>query len=156
VGAWGAFRAAFAAAFQRLFHARDPGAAHLRLGALGECAAAKHLQSLGYRVLARNLKTARGEADIVCEAPGGDGFVLVEVKSRTVEPGGTGHAPPAEAAVDSAKRARLGGIARHLARANKWPPGNPRIDVVAVDFVGGQVAALRHHQDVVRAGFDGR
>ena len=50
------------------------------LGRHGEDAAAAHLTRLGYRVLARNLRTRHGEIDLI--ALGGDTIVFVEVKTR--------------------------------------------------------------------------
>ena len=72
----------------------------MSLGSEGEEAAARHLASLGYTVLARRFRTRRGEIDLV--AQDGDTLVFVEVKSRSA----AGFGRPAEA-VDARKRSRL-------------------------------------------------
>ena len=55
---------------------------NVRIGALGEAAAAEYLVSLGYTVKERNFCTPTGEIDII--ALDGDRTVFVEVKARTV------------------------------------------------------------------------
>lgn len=55
-----------------------------RLGRIGEDLAVRHLEALGYRILARNWRAAaadiRGEVDVV--AADGSTLVFCEVKSR--------------------------------------------------------------------------
>lgn len=51
-----------------------------RLGQWGESVAATHLESLGYRIVARNWRCSLGEIDIV--AHDGDVLVFAEVKTR--------------------------------------------------------------------------
>jgi putative endonuclease len=70
------------------------------LGARGEEAAARHLESLGFRILERRFRTRAGEIDLVAEEQGT--LVFVEVKSRSA----LGFGRPAEA-VDARKRGRL-------------------------------------------------
>lgn len=50
------------------------------LGRLGEDHAARHLQRLGFRVLARNVRTRAGEIDLIVF--GGGVLLFVEVKTR--------------------------------------------------------------------------
>ncbi|MFM8784427.1 MAG: YraN family protein [Phycisphaerales bacterium] len=76
-----------------------PARGHLDAGSAGEQAAAAHLESAGYRILARNVRAGGVEADLVAEAPGG-AIAVVEVKARR----GPFHA---EERVGVAKRARL-------------------------------------------------
>jgi putative endonuclease len=52
------------------------------LGRLGEELAATHLVELGYAVLARNIRTRRGEIDLIVFD--GSTLVFVEVKTRRV------------------------------------------------------------------------
>ena len=122
-----------------------------KLGPRGERAAGRHLRRRGYRVLGRNLETRFGEADLLCEAPGGC-IVVVEVKARRYRVG----VPPPEASVTLAKRQRLARILEHLVRANGWEDRPRRIDVVAVEFHPrrwlGPRAAIRHIEDAVRRG----
>ncbi len=49
-------------------------------GAWGEDAACRYLESLGYRIIARNFRTRFGEIDIIAEQ--GAYIVFAEVKSR--------------------------------------------------------------------------
>ena len=55
------------------------------IGKAGEELAARHLQRLGYEVLARNHRTRFGELDIV--ATDGGSIVFVEVKTRSAGSG---------------------------------------------------------------------
>ena len=61
------------------------GSGELRLpagtGKNAEDAAVRHLQSVGYQIVARNLKTAQGEVDIIARHEGS--LVFIEVKART-------------------------------------------------------------------------
>jgi len=58
-------------------------AQHNDLGKLGEDLAAKHMLSLGYKILDRNWIYQKKELDIV--ATDGDYLVIVEVKSRSTD-----------------------------------------------------------------------
>jgi putative endonuclease len=81
----------------------DPGGTYGSGGALGERgeeAAARHLESLGFRILDRRFRTRGGEIDLVAEDAGT--LVFVEVKTRSSDRFGS----PAEA-VDARKRSRL-------------------------------------------------
>lgn len=126
---------------------RDP------LGPAGERAAARYLRRRGYRVLARNLHTVAGEADLVCEAPDHHTIVLVEVKARrriAGQPQQSAEMAP-EASVTAAKRRKLVAIARTLARLNKWEDRPMRIDVVAVERRDTRPRwSVRHLEDAVR------
>jgi putative endonuclease len=53
-------------------------------GALGEALAASFLESRGYRILRRNLRTSRQELDLLVRR--GDTLVAVEVKWRRANP----------------------------------------------------------------------
>ncbi len=119
---------------------RDP------LGPAGERAAAKHLRTLGYRVLGCNLRVPMGEADVLALAPDGDTIVLVEVKARRVGAEGAFAAP--EASITAHKRRKLAAILDHLARANGWTKRPLRIDAVAVEFPGTGKPLVRHHVGV--------
>ncbi len=98
---------------------RDP---RHRFGAFGEERAAEYLRRRGFKILARNVRTAFGEMDIV--AMDGATVVFVEVKSRRSRGG--------LEAVDARKRKRLSRLAlAFLARAG-WLDRAARFDVVAV------------------------
>ena len=100
------------------------------VGRAGEDRAAQHLEDLGYRVLARNVRAGGVEIDLVVSR--GGVVVFVEVKARR----GRRHGA-AEEAVDGRKRARL------VRGAAAWLAGQPRryrrarFDVVACELEGG-------------------
>lgn len=113
-----------------------PRAPHLVTGQRGEEAAERHLQGLGYRVLARNLRTTHGELDLVCRQ--GDTLVFVEVKTRKA---GSRAAP--HEALTLAKRGRLvRAAAEYLSGQDLW--GSPcRFDLVEVVAPGTPGQAVR-------------
>ncbi len=118
------------------------------LGARGEDAAAAYLKGKGYALLDRNVRVPMGEADII--ARDGQVIVLVEVKSRIVDPDRP--RPKAEAQVGAFKRRKLLGIMDHLSRANGWQRVKKRIDVVAVEYDSADSAAqptVRHFVNAV-------
>jgi putative endonuclease len=108
--------------------ARNELPVHQQTGRRGEEDAYFYLRRLGYVMVARGYRSPRrrGEVDLI----GWDGEVLcfVEVKTRT-----SCDVKPAEAAVDSAKRRELAGMAReylrHLPVPVRW-----RFDVVSVYY----------------------
>ena len=97
------------------------------LAAVGEQRAAEHLERLGYALLSRNHRTARGELDIV--ATDGRALVFVEVKTRR------GRGSPWDALHD-AKRAQV----RRMARAYLTEvPDRPRAAGLRFDAIGIQI-----------------
>lgn len=113
------------------------------LGRLGEKAAARLLRRARYRILARNVRTRAGEADIVALTPDRGTVVIVEVKTRIL----SGDHPPPESSVDAHKRLKLRQVKRSLIRANHWQGKEVRIDIVAVDWPDRPRARpeLRHY-----------
>jgi putative endonuclease len=117
-----------------------------RLGRIGEELAAAHFERLGFRVLARNVRTRAGEIDlIVCDH---DTLVFVEVKTaRAAAAGRRQEAVPLEW-LRPLQRARV----RRLARAWLADPGRdrPRVAQLRFDAVGvvidarGRLVALEH------------
>ena len=80
-------------------------------GPIGETVAAVYLRRRGYRVLDRNVRTRRGEIDLVARR--GDELVFVEVKSwRRLPVEGLEHA------VDRRKQQRIISVARVYAARN--------------------------------------
>jgi len=93
-------------------------------GREGECAAAAHLESLGYRILKRNLRGPGGEIDLVARE--GDTLVFVEVKLRDAARFGSGIG-----AVNARKRARIRALAEDFLQF--LPPApKVRFDVVTL------------------------
>lgn len=107
---------------------RPPDPRHA-FGRRGEDAAAEFLRRRGLEVLARNVRTAFGEIDLI--ATDGEVVVFVEVKARR-----RAGAHEALAAVDARKQKRLSRLALvFLARAG-WLDRAARFDVVAVGADG--------------------
>ncbi|PPK64407.1 YraN family protein [Actinokineospora auranticolor] len=117
-------------------------AKHLRLGALGEDIAARHLESTGHVILARNWRCELGELDIICDHHGE--LVVCEVKTRS----GTQLGPPA-AAVTDAKANRIRALATRWRQDNGIAPCRTRFDIIAVLVPRAAPATLRHHRGVL-------
>lgn len=97
------------------------------LGRLGESIAAEHLTELGYEVIARNWRTARGEIDLIARA--GDVLVFVEVKARR----GRGAGLPEEGLTPHKAR-RLFMLAQSYLYEAGIDDVEWRVDLVAVEF----------------------
>src|SRR5664279_2083644 len=118
--------ARFLGAASEHFHGTSPE--HLHTARCGEMEAYFYLRSLGYRIVAKNYRSARdhGEIDII----GWDEGVLcfVEVKTHSK----LGMVPP-EIAVDAAKKSHIRSVARRYVRqlrVDRTP--TCRFDVVSV------------------------
>ena len=110
------------------------------LAKLGEEHAAKHVASLGYRIVKRNFRYGRvGEIDIV--AYDEECLVFIEVKARQDHSHGT-----PEAAIDHRKQAQLKRVARMYYYVNAITEAVCRFDVIAVDIFGNKVD-IRHHKN---------
>ena len=98
-----------------------------RRGPLGEAVAADYLRDLGYDIVERNVRTRRGEIDlIVCR---GDTLVFVEVKSwRSLPVAGLEHS------ITRRKQLRIAGVARAYVARNQVRCGalHQRFDIVLV------------------------
>jgi putative endonuclease len=122
-----------------------------RRGERGEMLAAEHLASIGWRVLARRVRSGRNELDIIAVDPGPPAvLVAVEVRLRSSSLFGT-----PEESVDRRKIARLYRAMSTLVTAGALPDGAAlprlrwRVDLIAIDDapliahgVGGP--AIRH------------
>lgn len=111
----------------------------------GETLAATHLEGLGYLLLARNLRVAHDEADLVMLSPCRSTVVIVEVKARS-EPG----ARPEER-IDYGKRASLTRLARVLGEQPALRTHRIRFDVIAVVLPPGAPPELVHFIDAWEA-----
>jgi putative endonuclease len=100
-------------------------ARHLKRGARGEDAAAKHLAGKGYAVMARNWRHAQLELDIVCEDRGT--LVFVEVKTRDA----AGIAAPADGLTPAKQERLCRAAAAYLSEYGLWEMPC-RFDLVAV------------------------
>lgn len=110
-----------------------------RLGIQGERLAEAHLRRLGYRTLARRVRAARGELDLVMRD--GETVVFVEVKLRS--------SPAAEPqfAVNAEKRRRLASAARAFLGARGWVHAACRFDIVAIAPGAAGRPELSHFRD---------
>jgi putative endonuclease len=106
------------------------------VGAEGERVAERFLRRLGYRILARNFRSAAGEIDLI--AMDGQEVVFVEVKTRQA----TNHTQP-EDAVGPGKQRRITQIARHWLARHDVGERTCRFDVVAIEL-GGDEPQVRH------------
>ena len=100
-------------------------ARHLVTGTDGEDAAARHLNSRGYRILHRNWRHGRLELDIICRK--GATTVFVEVKTRS-----RGALQSPAEALTRAKRSTLVRAAQHFLSASGLWNSPSRFDLVAV------------------------
>lgn len=110
---------------------------HLRLGRRGELVARKHLKKCGFKFLAANYRSPRGEIDMIFRD--GDCLVFVEVKTRSSED----WARPADA-VDEEKRRRLSMAALDYLRCIGNPQIRVRFDIVEVIFENDREPTIRH------------
>ena len=120
----------------------------MSLGLRGEEIAARHLESRGFRILARRYRTRLGEIDLVARSR--DLLVFVEVKTRR----GAGFGPPQES-VNLLKQARLCRVASlYLAEHPALVRAEIacRFDVVAIVWEEGRVPRLSHFVDAFRPG----
>lgn len=105
------------------------------LGRCGEDVAAAHLEGLGYKIVARNVRYKVGEIDIV--ASRGRELHFIEVKARERDSA----VPPLEAITASKMRRTRRAAEAYLSDwrifriADEPPPCH--FDVVAVEYVGG-------------------
>lgn len=104
-------------------------------GNIGEEKAAEYLVEKGYKILERNLRLYLGEIDILAQ----DGKTLVIVEVKTVRGGGFGLA---QDLVRFKKQAKLRNLA--LALSQEYPDRSIRVDVIGVDFSGGEDPTIEH------------
>lgn len=111
------------------------------LGDFGERVAAHRLESLGFRIVARNVRVGRIEVDLIAED--GDDLVFVEVRTRR------GEAGLAAESLSPAKLQRMWRCAIGYCDEHGIPPERVRIDVVAVDLDGrGLARAVEHFRGI--------
>ena len=102
---------------------RAPSSIRAELGRSSEEAAWKHLESLGWQLLARNYRWRGGEIDII--ARDGKVLVFVEVRARSHERCGR-----AEESVSALKQSRLRRTALHFLAQHPFS-GELRFDVLS-------------------------
>jgi putative endonuclease len=114
------------------------------LGAHGEAVAAIWLESLGFRLLARNHRCRWGEVDIVAEDGGCISFVEVRTRRGSF-------VAPAET-VDSKKQQRVVAAAQHFLLHDEVAQRPVRFDVVEVLVDRYDNLSLTLHRDAFVAG----
>lgn len=118
------------------------------LGERGERAAAEYLESLGYRIVARQFRCRYGELDLV--AVEGERIVFVEVKAREEAVRGR----PIEA-VDDRKRERTSKAAVYFLKRKRLLGRPTRFDVVGVLWPAGvAVPTIEHVRDAFESEYD--
>jgi putative endonuclease len=105
----------------------EPGMSRAALGAAGEARAARHLQTHGYRIVARNVRAGGVEMDLVARR--GGLIVFAEVKTRRSRTFGL-----PESAVDARKRARLIRGAAAWLQENGRTTRRVRFDVIVCEL----------------------
>jgi len=110
----------------------------LKLGQFGERVAVAHLESKGYRILARNFRCREGEIDIIAQSDGC--LVFVEVRTRRGDAMGS-----AADSLTPLKGARISAVADAYCDGSPDSPEERRIDVIAVDLTPqGRLLRLEH------------
>ena len=119
---------------------------HSRLGPAGERAAARFLQRLGYRIVARSHRQRLGEIDLI--AIDGDCLVFVEVKTWASDVDGD----PSQA-VDRRKQEKLSRAALVYLKAHGLLEHRARFDVVAIVWPEAENArpTIRHFKSAFEA-----
>lgn len=115
------------------------------LGAWGETVAARFLESQGFVILERNVRTQYGELDIIARDDSVLVFIEVRTKSRTV------HGHPFET-IDHRKQKKLIGMARWYLQARKLGENvDCRFDAVAVVGTETTGHTIEHLKNVILA-----
>jgi putative endonuclease len=129
----------------KIDRARAGRAASGFLGANGEQLAARYLQKLGYRILARGHRQKLGEVDLIAI----DGSMLVFVEVKTWRRGEAGD--PSEA-VDARKQERLTRAALVYMKQRKVLEHPARFDVISIVWPGGDAQPeIRHFVNAFEA-----
>jgi putative endonuclease len=106
------------------------------LGKLAEDFAAGFLQSKGYKIIDRNFRSRFGEIDIIAEDK--ETLVFVEVKARWSLKYGS-----PEEAVTPQKLYKIKKTGEYYSLLHPSLPEKLRIDVVALEIVGGKVTSSK-------------
>lgn len=115
------------------------------LGIRGEELAARYLQKLGYKILARNHRLGHREIDLIVSR--GDLVAFVEVKARA----GPGYGHPLEA-ITALKRREIERVARHWKEHRGRPGLIYRFDAVGVVVRRGEKPVIEHIPNAWRVG----
>ncbi|NDJ84419.1 MAG: YraN family protein [Chloroflexi bacterium] len=123
---------------------RDNAGKRRALGVLGEDAATRYLEALGWSIWARNWRCPYGEIDIVAQDE--SVVVFVEVRARR---DGNGGPDLALASIGPRKQEQLLRLAEYYA-SSELSPGVPvRLDVVGVAVAPDGRVRIEHVRDAV-------
>ncbi|MDQ6710569.1 MAG: YraN family protein [Candidatus Dormibacteraeota bacterium] len=111
------------------------------LGLSGEALAEDHLRSLGYEIVARDVRTPIGQLDLI--ARDAKTLVFVEVKTRA----GAGYGLPQEA-VDAKKIRKLRHLALYYLKQAPYR-GPVRFDVVGLIVRNGKLLRVDHIKNAI-------
>lgn len=111
------------------------------LGRSGEDFAARFLEGKGWRIIDRNVRTRRGEIDLI--ADDGGTIVFVEVKARSSDAAGL----PLEA-ISLEKARRLRRLAQECyAKHPEWAGREYRVDCIGI--LTGEKIEVEHVEDAL-------
>ena len=114
----------------------------MSLGRWGEDRAAEYLQGLGYSILARNVRTAHGEIDLVAAREGL--LLFVEVKTRR------SHAfSYPEDSVTFRKQTFLLSAAQEYLEKHPDSPESWQFDVIAIEGMPNGPIHIEHFENVI-------
>ncbi len=115
-----------------------------RLGKQGESLAARHLQSKGYRIIARNFRTRNGEIDLI--ATNRNTLVFIEVKTRI----GNLYGEPLESITPWKIRALIR-TANFFQSFHPELPQSQRIDAIAIELDStSKLLKLEHIENITQ------
>ncbi len=117
------------------------------LGRWGEKRVVKYLKGRGYRVLALNFYSTKGEIDIVAYSPSAE-IVFVEVKTRRNE-----DYMPAIAAVGAEKQKRVALAAKYFLKSNNIKKRAIRFDIAIVILGDAGEPELNYYENAFFAPF---
>jgi putative endonuclease len=96
-------------------------------GILGEKLACEFLGNNGYKIIERNFRCPRGEADIIAQQK--DTLVFVEVRTKTSRRFGS-----PEESITQTKMEHMRNVAAHYWQSHNNLPESWRIDVIAIEM----------------------
>lgn len=111
---------------------------HIKVGEMGESAAAEYLQTKGYRIIARRYRSRTGEIDIIAATTDGT-LVFIEVKTRS----STVYGLPAEA-VTYQKQQKIIKTALCFLQQNHQYNVPCRFDVIEVQITNNNSLKYNH------------
>lgn len=113
------------------------------LGRSGEQCAARYLRQQGLRILARNIRTPRGEIDIV--AMENKTLVIVEVRTQSNDA-----TKSPEQSIHAHKKRSVLHAAHWFARTRKLTHLPLRIDLIAILWPPGGKPDIRHYRNAIQ------